>query len=228
MQALLSEHASRCAHLSRQCGLSLSTDKCTCSGFVPPSAFLTWVSDVCTSPTPLVSNHRHRAFTPTPSNELSEADPSRLRIEYTDALPLQEFYAIIDEHYDRRKDLQSASELLNRAAHQYRVVEKRLLSRFKDRNPASLDSLNVVSEETYERLEELCDGVDKAQRRLSASSASLGCAAGLVALLARYRFHLPHKDHALLLAHLHPDVTDTEDQVHHKAVTLGWHHETIW
>lgn len=143
----------------------------------------------------------------------SGADPSRLRIEYSDALPLQEFYAIIDEHYDRRRDLQDASESLNRAAHQYRVVEKRLLSRFKDRNPAPLDSLDVVSEETYRRLVELCDGVERAQDRLAVSAARLGCAVRLVALLAQHRFQLPCKDHKLLLAHLYPDVTNTEDQV---------------
>ncbi|CAM9736061.1 unnamed protein product, partial [Hapterophycus canaliculatus] len=154
----------------------------------------------------------------------SEPDSSRLRIEYAEALPLQDFYAIIDEHFDRRKDLQSASESLNRAAHQYRVVEKRLLSRFKDRNPASLDSLNVVSEETYQRLEELCDGVERAQGRLIASAASLGCAARLVALLAQHRFQLPQKDHALLLAHLHPDVSDTEDQGWEESVDAAMTH----
>ncbi|CAM9678200.1 unnamed protein product [Ectocarpus sp. 8 AP-2014] len=122
------------------------------------------------------------------------------------------FYAVIDEHYDRRRDLQDASESLNRAAHQYRVVEKRLLSRFKDRNPAPLDSLDVVSEETYQRLVELCDGVERAQDRLAVSAARLGCAVRLVALLAQHRFQLPCKDHKLLLAHLYPDVTNTEDQ----------------
>ena len=137
----------------------------------------------------------------------------RLRIEYTEALPLQEFYDIIDEHFERRRDVQDVSESLNRAAHQYRVVEKRLLSRFKDRNPAPLDNLDVVSEETYERLVELCEGVERAQGCLAVSAASLGCAARLVALLAQHRFQLPCKDHALLLAHLFPDVTDTDDQV---------------
>lgn len=142
-----------------------------------------------------------------------EAGQSHLRIEYTEALPLQEFYGIIDEHFERRRDLQNASESLNRAAHQYRVVEKRLLSRFKERNPAPLDNLDAVSEETYQRLVELCEGVERAQGRLAVSAARLGCATRLVALLAQYRFQLPCKDHAILLAHLFPEVTDTDEQV---------------
>lgn len=147
---------------------------------------------------------------------MERAGPCRLRIDYSEALPLEEFYAIIDDHFRRRGDLQSASESLNRAAHQYRVVEKRLLSRFKDRNPAPLDNLDVVSEETYERLLELCQGVERAQGRLAVSAANLGCVARLVALLAQHRFQLPSKDHALLLAHLFPDVADTDDQVNRK------------
>eukprot|EP00903_Cladosiphon_okamuranus_P007654 g7422.t1 len=150
--------------------------------------------------------------------------PCRLRIDYSEALPLQEFYAIIDDHFQRRRDLQNASESLNRASHQYRVVEKRLLSRFKDRNPAPLDSLDVVSEETYQRLVELCDGVERAQGRLAMSAANLGCAARLVALLAQYRFQLPAKDHAMLLAHLFPDVSDTDDQGWEECVDAAMTH----
>eukprot|EP00752_Nemacystus_decipiens_P002953 g2744.t1 len=150
--------------------------------------------------------------------------PCRLRIDYSEALPLQEFYSIIDDHFQRRVDLQSASERLNRAAHQYRVVEKRLLSRFKDRNPAPLDNLDVVSEETYQRLIELCDDVERAQGYLAVSAANLGCAARLVALLAQHRFQLPSKDHALLLAHLFPDVTDTGDQGWEECVDAAMTH----
>lgn len=144
---------------------------------------------------------------------------NRLHIEYTDALPLREFYEIIDEHFQRRQDLERFSESLNRAAHQYRVVEKRLLSRFRDRNPSPLDKLDVVSEETHARLVQLGEQVENSQKRLDISAKDLGCAAGLVALLARYRFQLSSKDHTLLLAHLFPNVTDTDDQVGETADT---------
>lgn len=105
------------------------------------------------------------------------------------------------------------SENLNCTAHQYRVVEKRLLSRFKDRNPSPLDRLDVVSEETYLRLVDIGQAVEEAQGRLATSAGALGCAVRLLALLMQCRFQLPFKDHALLLAHLHPDVVDTDDQV---------------
>lgn len=105
------------------------------------------------------------------------------------------------------------------------MVEKRLLSRFRDRNPSPLDNLDVVSEETYLRLVQLGEQVENAQERLDVSAKDLGCAAGLVALLARYRFQLSSKDHTLLLAHLFPNVAETDDQVrrtsgHERAVVV--------
>lgn len=138
---------------------------------------------------------------------------SCLRIEYTAALPLKEFYSIIDNHFEGRRAVLQTSERLNAAAHQYRVVEKRLLARMKDRNPSPLERLDVVSEEIYTRLVSLADEVHRAQEHQGRCAANLACAVRFVALLAQCRFHLGRKDHMVLLCHLHPDVKDTEDQV---------------
>lgn len=170
---------------------------------------------------PLASSICLKCFLISASTNVIVRADHRLQIEYTEALPLREFYEIIDEHFQRRQDLERFSESLNCAAHQYRVVEKRLLSRFRDRNPSPLDKLDVVSEETYTRLVQLGEQVENAQKRLDISAKDLGCAAGLVALLARYRFQLSSKDHTLLLAHLFPNVTDTDDQVG-QTVDLDW------
>ncbi|CAN0038085.1 unnamed protein product, partial [Discosporangium mesarthrocarpum] len=147
-----------------------------------------------------------------------------LRVEYTEPLPLQDVYAMIDEHFERRVELLRAQEGLNAVAHEFRMVEKRLLVRFKDRNPTPLDSLDVVMEETYIRLLELGEGVERAQGRLRQSSNFLSCAVRLLALLMQCRFQLGMSDHALLLAHLQPDVTDTEDQGWEEAVDASMTH----
>jgi hypothetical protein len=41
---------------------------------------------------------------------------------------------------------------LNDRAHQFRLIEKRLLVRFKDRNPAPLNNLDVLLNSTHEQL----------------------------------------------------------------------------
>merc|ERR1711871_1051421 len=54
---------------------------------------------------------------------------------YADPLPLQEYFELIDDHLRCRADLDACSEQLSQRAQQFRVVEKRLLVRLKDRNP---------------------------------------------------------------------------------------------
>lgn len=71
----------------------------------------------------------------------------------------------------------------------------------------------MVSEETYSRLVDLAEELERAQGHLAISAGNLGCATRFVALLAKFRFQLPSKDYALLLAHLIPDVIDSDDQV---------------
>ena len=51
-----------------------------------------------------------------------------------------------------RQNLLRAASELNDRAHQYRLVEKRLLVRFKDRNPAPLNNLDVLLQSTHEQL----------------------------------------------------------------------------
>lgn len=152
--------------------------------------------------------------TPLTSTFVTWTTESRLRIEFSEVLPLPDFYRLIDEHFERRKRLQGLYESVNRAGHQYRVVEKRLLVRFKDRNPSSLDNLDVVLEETYLRMIELSEEVERAQKCLALSAGDLSCAARFLVLLAQYRFQLPSEDHAILLSHFFSDVIDTDDQVY--------------
>jgi hypothetical protein len=51
-----------------------------------------------------------------------------------------------------RQNLLRAASELNDRAHQFRVIEKRLLVRFKDRNPAPLNNLDVLLQNTHEQL----------------------------------------------------------------------------
>lgn len=119
----------------------------------------------------------------------------------------------MDEHFSRRLDLQRASGRLDRAAQQYRVIEKRLLARFKDRHPSSLNKLEMLSEATYDKLSRLADDLQQAREGLGACAAKLACAARFVVLLLQHRCQLGSKDHDVLLAHFHPDLISTEDQV---------------
>ena len=73
-------------------------------------------------------------------------------VKCTDPLPLEQYFNTITAHFQTRQRIALLSAQLNDAAHQYRMVEKRLLVRYKDRNPTPLSGLDSLMKETYDRL----------------------------------------------------------------------------
>ena len=61
----------------------------------------------------------------------------------------------VDEHLAARHAVAGSLVLLGQRATQYRAVQKRLLVRFKDRNPAPTAHLDTLLEDTYSQLLEL-------------------------------------------------------------------------
>lgn len=72
-----------------------------------------------------------------------------------DALPLDDFFGVITVHFFMRQQMHEFMSQLNDCAHQFRMIEKRLLVRFKDRNPTPLGGLDIVMKETYRRILQL-------------------------------------------------------------------------
>lgn len=50
---------------------------------------------------------------------------------FSDALPLQDFFMVIDEHLQLRNTLSEMKKELEGKADEFRVIEKRILTRFK-------------------------------------------------------------------------------------------------
>ena len=50
---------------------------------------------------------------------------------FGDSLPLQDFFMVIDQHFELRSSLVKMKEELSVKADEFRVIEKRILTRFK-------------------------------------------------------------------------------------------------
>ena len=50
---------------------------------------------------------------------------------FQDSLPLQDFFMAIDEHYNLRNRIAERKADLNQKANEFRIIEKRMLTRFK-------------------------------------------------------------------------------------------------
>ena len=78
--------------------------------------------------------------------------PSTRLVTCSDFFPFAEYFAAIEGHFGTRLQLRSLYSRLNDAAHLFRVIQKKLLARFKDKNPSPLAGLDVLLRETHARI----------------------------------------------------------------------------
>jgi len=56
---------------------------------------------------------------------------TKLEIDAIDAIPLNEMFQAIDDHFSIRTEITRIKKIVGERSIQYRVIQKRLLSRFK-------------------------------------------------------------------------------------------------
>lgn len=148
----------------------------------------------------------------------SANDHAGLEVFYDEPLPLADFFGAIDAHFALRTEKLELAAVLNDRAHQFRVIQKRLLVRYKDRNPAALHGLDVLLHGTYDQLLALSHHAEDVDARLALAANRLSCCVHLVLLLMRFRFRLDDANAQLLEAYLSPVVTESDGQ--------GWEERT--
>ena len=109
---------------------------------------------------------------------------------YDDPLPLQDFFAMIDSHFSARKQVKTQEEELAKLTEQYTAIQKRLLVRFKDKNPAALNNLDYLLQLVHSQIAQAADNLEISQYELISSAQRLSCSVSLILLLLKFRFSL--------------------------------------
>lgn len=150
------------------------------------------------------------------SSAPSDGKPKRfLPVGFPDNLPLDGYFSIIQDHYSTRQKCQEYLSQMNDLSHQYRMIEKRLLMRFKEKTPSPLGGLDVILKETFMGLTGLGDKVETSKAYLRKLSAEMESTSRLMALLAHLKFDTSPLEHAQLEAYLCPDLQ-------HDGTEQGW------
>ncbi|KAK7810064.1 hypothetical protein U0070_008251, partial [Myodes glareolus] len=68
---------------------------------------------------------------------------------FSGCIPLQEYFELIDHHFELRINGEKLEELLSERAVQFRAIQRRLLTRFRDKTPAPLQHLDTLLDGTY-------------------------------------------------------------------------------
>ncbi|XP_076795835.1 protein PTHB1 isoform X3 [Arvicanthis niloticus] len=137
---------------------------------------------------------------------------------FSGCVPLQEYFELIDHHFELRISGKKLEELLSERAVQFRAIQRRLLTRFRDKTPAPLQHLDTLLDGTYKQVIALADAVEENQDRLLQSFAGLKSATHLLILLIRLWQRLSADQTAILEAAFLPPQEDTQE--------LGWE-ETV-
>ncbi|XP_072709751.1 protein PTHB1 isoform X6 [Ciconia boyciana] len=137
---------------------------------------------------------------------------------FSGSIPLQEYFELIDRHFELRLNAEKFQELLSERAVQFRAIERRLLTRFKDKTPAPLQHLDTLLEGTFREVIALADAAEENQANMFQAFTKLKSATHLVIMLISLWQKLSADQVAILEATFLPLAEDTQE--------LGWE-ETV-
>lgn len=95
------------------------------------------------------------------------------KISFAERLPLKELDTAIDAHFDCRMQLKRLRQGLDDSTLQFRMIQKRLLNRFKDKNPSPLNNLDFLLTHTYGNIIEMSNKIDSERETMASAGASL-------------------------------------------------------
>ncbi|KAK3791729.1 hypothetical protein RRG08_011523 [Elysia crispata] len=137
---------------------------------------------------------------------------SDFRVSFDGALPLQEYFELVDTHFEFRTGSDKCKELLGQRASQFRTIQKRLLTRFKDKTPAPLQNLDTLLEGTYRQILALADAVDENSTAEMVSANNLSAGTYLLNLLLKLWVDMAEEEFRVLETTLSPIVNASEEQ----------------
>ena len=138
---------------------------------------------------------------------------------FQDSLPLQDFFITIDEHFNLRNNLVTMKQELDIKANEFRIIEKRMLTRFKDRNPTPLNNLDILLQKSYQDIIDLGNRIEEEQNVLKNCSHRLRVSIKLVLFLLRLRFTLPDE-------YYHEIAQYISYEIHNDETEFGWEETT--
>ena len=131
---------------------------------------------------------------------------------FNDILPLKDYFGVVEHHFDVRNRLSNFESELNDRAQQFRAIQKRLLVRFKDKNPPPLNHLDTLLKDTYSSIMDLGTQITASQQDLLVCAAQLSSCTELIVFLMGLKFGFDDRSTEILKAHLTPLVSDSDLQ----------------
>ena len=141
-----------------------------------------------------------------------------LQLSFNDELPLQDYFIAIDTHFETRISQFQLREILSDYAKQFRCIQKRILTRLKDKTPTALNNLDVLLDGTYRQLLAIGNAEEQAVSKQSTAANILSCFTRLILKLLEISHSLSNDEFNILSQCLSTDVDSPGD--------IGWEERT--
>ena len=141
-----------------------------------------------------------------------------LQLSFIDELPLQDYFIAIDTHFETRIGQLQLLEILSDYAKQFRCIQKRILTRLKDKTPTPLNNLDVLLDGTYRQLLAIGNAEEQAVYKQSTAANILSCFTRLILKLLEISHSLSKEEFNILSHCLSTDVDSPGD--------IGWEERT--
>lgn len=136
---------------------------------------------------------------------------SKLKITSSSPLPVELLFSCIESHMEKRKDVSDLRDNLGQLSVQFRAIERRLLTKMKDKKPVPLNQLDTLLYATQNEIISTSHKLEKSFKVLEKSQYSLACAVELIHLMLLLH-DPPPQDIKTFQAAMPSVVTDSDDQ----------------
>ena len=86
------------------------------------------------------------------------------------------------------------------------MIQKRLLNRFKDKNPSPLNNLDFILNHTYEQIINMALTIEKLNKDFKTISSKLACAIEIVLMLLRIKTKMSEDQYDILRSYFSPQI----------------------
>ncbi|XP_028132016.1 protein PTHB1 isoform X1 [Diabrotica virgifera virgifera] len=133
------------------------------------------------------------------------------KVVYSSALPSTEVVLYVKEHFSSRQEVSKLETSLQQLGQQFIIIQKRLISKFKVKNPTPLTNLEVLMKDTYNEIDNTIQMLNKANKKLTKAQVELSCVLNLIENLIKI-MDIDNKMKEEIVSIFCPSVDDIESQ----------------
>ena len=146
------------------------------------------------------------------SSRVRKINPG-FKLQYSEALPLKDLFDLLEERRSIAASYHKNADELNQKANQLLFIQKRLLTRYKEKNSAPLNNLDILLESSITELINLTKESEKLQLLYKTNSQRVTISVKILLTLLSIRFPISEDGMKLLHKYLPSYVEPTVQKI---------------